>query len=298
MKTSKAAWADKIATVILYVLSLFFVALLIAFIGYFMVKGWSKLNLHFLLSEPSFAEAGGGIGPQLFNSIYLVILSNLISIPIGVFAGIYMAEYAKPGKLTDGIRFSLETLSSLPSIVIGLFGMLVFVTLTGWKFTLMGGALAVSILSLPIITRKTEDAIRAIPLSIKEGSLAMGATLWQTILKVLLPIAFPGIMTGIIIASGRAFGEAATLLYTAGMSSPGLDFTNWNILDPASPLNPFRPAETLAVYIWKVNSEGLVPDAREIADGASTILILAVLIFNLTSRFLTRRMMNRFRGHS
>jgi phosphate transport system permease protein len=209
-----------------------------------------------------------------------------------------MAEYAKPGKLTDGIRLSVETLSSLPSIVIGLFGMLVFVSLTGWKFTLMGGALVVSILNLPVITRKTEDAIRAIPIAIKEASLSLGASNWVTIVKVLLPIAVPGIITGVIIASGRAFGEAAALMYTAGMSGPALDFTNWNLFDPNSPLNPFRPAETLAVYIWKINAEGLIPDAREIADGASSILILAVLAFNLLSRYLTRVMNNKFRGES
>jgi phosphate transport system permease protein len=294
----KSTTTDKIATVVLYVLSFSFVILLALFVGYFIVKGWSELNLHFLVSPPKFAEAGGGIGPQLFNSIYLVFLANLISVPFGVLAGIYMAEYAKPGKLTDGIRLSVETLSSLPSIVIGLFGMLVFVSLTGWKFTLMGGALVVSILNLPVITRKTEDAIRAIPIAIKEASLSLGASNWVTIVKVLLPIAVPGIITGVIIASGRAFGEAAALMYTAGMSGPALDFTNWNLFDPNSPLNPFRPAETLAVYIWKINAEGLIPDAREIADGASSILILAVLAFNLLSRYLTRVMNNKFRGES
>jgi len=154
----------------------------------------------------------------------------------------------------------------------------------------------VSILNLPIITRKTEDAIRAVPQSIKEASLALGSTHWTTILRVILPAALPGVITGIIIASGRAFGEAAALLYTAGMSSPALDFTNLNILDPQSPLNPFRPAETLAVYIWKINAEGLVPDARQIADGAAAILILAVLAFNLLARFFTRRMTRRFEG--
>lgn len=298
MKLIKPTTTDKMATVILYILSFSFVVLLAAFVGYFIVKGWSKMNLHFLISPPLFAEAGGGIGPQLFNSIYLVVLSDLISIPFGVLAGIYMAEYAKPGKLTDMIRLSVETLSSLPSIVIGLFGMLVFVNLTGWKFTLMGGALAVSILSLPVITRKTEDSIRAIPITIKEASMSLGASNWLTIVRVLLPIAVPGIITGVIIASGRAFGEAAALMYTAGMSGPALDFTNWNILDPNSPLNPFRPAETLAVYIWKINAEGLIPDAREIADGASSILILSVLAFNLTSRYLTRLMNNKFRGEN
>ncbi len=287
---------DRLATATLYLVSGAFVVLLLAFVGYFLYKGRSELDFRFLTTAPAFSTAGGGIGPQLFNSVYLVFLSGLISVPLGVAAGIYLAEYAKPGRLTDFLRLSIETLSSLPSIVIGLFGLLVFVTLTGWKFTLMGGALAVTILNLPVIARTSEDAVRSVPASIKEGSLALGATHWQTIARVLVPAAVPGIVTGVILASGRAFGEAATLLYTAGMSSPRLDFTNWNPLSATSPLNPFRPAETLAVYIWKINSEGLVPDARQIADGASAVLILSVLAFNLLARFVSRLLGRRFGG--
>jgi phosphate transport system permease protein len=287
---------DKIATASLYIMSGFFVLLLASFVGYFLVTGGSKLNLHFLFSPPEVIKAGGGIGPQLFNSIYLVFLSNLISVPIGIATGIYMAEYAKPGRITKIIKFCIEALASLPSIVIGLFGLLVFVTLTGWKYTLFGGALAVSILNLPVITRTTEDAIRSVPLTTKEASLALGATHWQTIKKILVPCALPGIITGVIIASGRAFGEAAALLYTSGMSSPRLDFANWNPFSYTSPLNPFRPAETLAVYIWKVKAESLAPDAKEIANGASAVLILMVLFFNIAARFMSRRISAKFSG--
>jgi phosphate transport system permease protein len=292
----KAKAADRIMTAVLYVVAVSFLLLLAAFIGYFLYQGRSKLNFHFLFSAPEYSKAGGGIGPQLFNSLYLVLLSDIISVPTGIAAGIYLAEYAKPGRLASIIRFCIEALASLPSIVVGLFGLLVFVTLTGWKFTLMGGALVVSILNLPVITRTSEDAIRAIPLEMKEASLALGSTHWQSIAKVLLPAALPGLITGAIIASGRAFGEAAALLYTSGMSSPQLNFSNLNPFSPNSPLNPFRPAETLAVYIWKVNSEGLVPDARQIADGASAVLILAVLVFNVGARFFGRLLGLKFTG--
>ncbi len=292
----KPRTSDRLASAAISAVAGAAVALLAAFIGYFLWSGRSELNLHFLVSAPEFSKAGGGIGPQLFNSIYLVFLSSLVSVPIGVAAGMYLAEYARPGRTTDLLRLAIETLSSLPSIVVGLFGLLVFVTLTGWKYTLMGGALAVSILNLPVIARTSEDAIRSIPPSIKEGSLALGATRWQTLVRVLVPSALPGILTGVILAAGRAFGEAATLLYTAGMSSPKLDFSNWNPFSATSPLNPFRPAETLAVYIWKVNSEGLVPDARQIADGASAVLILSVLAFNLLARALSRALHRRFTG--
>ena len=294
MRNAKAA--DKAATVMFYAIAAVVIALLAAFLGYIIFNGWKSLNLHFITSPPSFSEAGGGIGPQLFNSLYLVVLSLIISVPIGLAAGIYLAEYAKPNRLTNVIRFCIEALASLPSIVIGLFGMLVFVTLTGWKFTLMGGALSVSILNLPVLARISEDSIRSVHPSIKEASLALGATHWQSILKVILPSAIPGLITGIIVTSGRVFGEAAALLYTAGMSSPQLDFTNFNPFSYKSPLNPFRPAETLAVYIWKVNSEGLVPDARQIADGASAVLIIAVFIFNIAARFTGRIFNRKFSG--
>lgn len=288
--------SDKIATAVLYGIAGCVILLLAFFVGYIIYHGRERLNLHFISTPPAFMEEGGGIGPQLFNSLYLVVLSMLITVPIGLSAGIYMAEYAKPNRLTKIIRFCIETLASLPSIVIGLFGLLVFVSMTGWGYTLMGGALAVSVLNLPVITRISEDAIRSVSPSIKEASLALGATHWQTIVKVILPSAIPGLITGVIITSGRVFGEAAALLYTAGMSSPSLDFSNLNPMHHASPLNPFRPAETLAVYIWKINSEGLVPDVRQIADGASAILIISVFVFNILSRFLGRALNARFTG--
>lgn len=292
----KPKTADKIATTIFYIVAVFFLLLLLSFVCYILYQGWGRLNLHFITAPPEFMKAGGGIGPQLFNSIYLVFISMLITLPIGLAGGIYMAEYAKPNRFTKTMRFCIETLASLPSIVIGLFGMLIFVNFTGWGYTLMSGALAVTVLNLPVITRLCEDAIKNVSPSIKEASLALGATHWQTIVKVIIPSAIPGLITGIIITSGRAFGEAAALLYTAGMSAPALDFTNLNPFSSESPLNPFRPAETLAVYIWKVNSEGMVSDARQIADGASAVLIISVFLFNIVARFVGRYMNSKFTG--
>lgn len=292
----KAQAKDKIATLVFYIIAGFIVLLLLFFVGYILYMGKQRLNLSFITSAPVFMKEGGGIGPQLFNSLYLVVLSMVITLPIGLAAGIYMAEYARPNRITNAIRFCIETLASLPSIVIGLFGLILFVKMTGWGYTLMSGALAVSVLNLPIITRISEDAIRNVPSSLKEASLALGATHWQTIRKVIIPSAIPGLVTGAIMTSGRVFGEAAALLYTSGMSSPSMDFSNLNPFSPSSPLNPFRPAETLSVYIWKVNSEGLAPDARQIADGASAILLIAVFLFNMISRYLGRRLSAKFTG--
>jgi len=288
--------ADKIATTIFNIIAGILVLLLVFFAGYLIYQGKSKLNMDFLTSAPNSIEAGGGIGPPLFNSIYMVVLSMAISLPIGLAAGIYIAEYAKPSKGTKMIRFCIEALASLPSIVIGLFGFLVFIQMTGWSFNLLSGALAVSLLNLPVITRISEDAIRNVPLSVKEASLALGATHWQTIVKVLIPCAIPGLVTGLILTSGRVFGEAAALIFTSGVSGYPLDFTNSNPFDSSSPLNPFRPAETLAVFIWKVNSEGTAPDARTVADGAAAVLIICVFIFNIASRVFGTLLNKRFAG--
>jgi phosphate transport system permease protein len=287
---------DKIATIILYIISALVIALLILFVGYIIYKGRHSLNLSFLFGEPKFGEAGGGIGRQLFNSFYLLIVALIITIPLGLGAGIYLAEYAKEGKVLNAIRLSIETMASLPSIVVGLFGLLVFVQLTDWGYTLMAGALAIAILNLPSLTRVSENAIKAASKGVKEASLGLGATQWQTIKKVILPSAIPQIVTGIILAAGRIFGEAAALLYTAGMSAPKLRFDNLSLVNKTSPFSLFRPSETLAVYIWKLNSEGMVPDAAQIAAGASAVLVIMVLLFNVLARMFGKLIYKSFTG--
>ena len=252
--------------------------------------------LTFLFGEPKIGEAGGGIGPQLFNSFYMLIVSLVISVPLGVGAGIYLAEYAKEGPFLRLIRLCIETMASLPSIVVGLFGLLVFVNMTGWGFTILSGALAITVLNLPALTRVSENAISAAGAGIKEASLGLGATKFQTIWKVVLPNAFPQILTGIILSAGRIFGEAAALLYTAGMSAPALHFAPKYLIGKHSPFSLFRPAETLAVYIWKVNSEGMIPDASKIANGASAVLIIMVLIFNVLARILGKKIYEAYTG--
>lgn len=278
--------ADRIATGVFVAIAVVIVSLLVALFSFILSNGIKTISWEFLTSPSSAIRAGGGIRDQLFNSLYLLVLTMIISVPLGVGGGIYMAEYAKPGKVTNFIRSCIEVLASLPSIVIGMFGLLVFVQMTGWGFTIIGGALALTVFNLPVMVRVSEDAIRSVPRELKEGSLALGTTHWHTIRTVLLPSAFPSILTGTILASGRVFGEAAALLFTAGLSTPRLDYGNWNPFSETSPLNIFRPAETLAVHIWSVNTQGLIPDVEEVSAGASAVLILAVLIFNLSARWI------------
>lgn len=289
-----ARTADKVATVVICLLAGFIVLVLLGLLGFILFRGLSHISWDFLTSAPETIKAGGGIGPQLFNSLFLLVLTMIITIPLGLGAGIYMSQYAKPGKVTNSIRLVVEVLSSFPSIVVGLFGLLVFVNILGIGFSLFSGALALTVFNLPLMVRITEQAMAGVPREQKEASLALGLSRWKTITSVMLPIAMPAIITGTILAAGRVFGEAAALLFTAGMSSPRLDFTDWNPLSPFSPLNPFRPAETLAVHIWKINSEGLAPDAGEIAAGASAVLVLTVLLFNFGARWFGRFMHRKF----
>lgn len=288
--------ADKIATAVFYIISIFIVTLLGAFIAYILYKGGSMLKPSFLFGKPKLTGAGGGIGPQLFNSFYMLIISLIITIPIGIGAGIYLAEYAKQGPLLNFIRMSLETMSSLPSIVIGMFGLLVFVNMAGWGYSILAGALSVSILNIPSMTRISENAITAASKRVKEASLGLGATRWQTLAKLTVPTAMGEILTGIILAAGRIFGEAAAFLYTAGLSSKVLNFSTISLTGSKSAFSLFRPAETLAVHIWKLNSEGIVVDATQIANGTAAVLIIAVLLFNIGARLLGNRLMKAYNG--
>ncbi|MED4204419.1 phosphate ABC transporter permease PstA [Neobacillus mesonae] len=278
--------ADRIATGVFSAIAIIITAILAGLFFYIFVNGFKYISFDFLTTPSSNVRAGGGIRDQLFNSFYILFITMLITVPIGVGGGIYMAEYAKPGKVTDLIRTCIEVLSSLPSIVIGMFGLLVFVNTTGWGYTILGGALALTVFNLPTIVRTTEDAIRAVPRDLKEASLALGITHWHTIKTVILPAAFPSILTGAILAAGRVFGEAAALLFTAGLSTPRLDYANWNPFSEQSPLNIFRPAETLAVHIWSVNTQGLIPDVEAVSSGSAAVLVISVLIFNLGARWI------------
>lgn len=282
--------ADQIATVVLNVIAGIIVLILASLLGYILVRGLPEVSWHFLTSPSKAFTAGGGIGIQLFNSFYLLVLSMLISVPLSLGAAIYLAEYAKPSFATDFVRTAIEILSSLPSVVVGLFGFLVFVLQFKIGFSILSGALSLTVFNLPLLTRNIEDALREVAFSQREAGLALGLSRWEIVLRVVVPEALPGIISGIVLGAGRVFGEAAALIYTAGQSAPALSWTNWNPASISSPLSPMRPAETLAVHIWKINSEGIQPDAAAISAGASAVLIIAVLLFNLAARFLGNKL--------
>ena len=261
---------NQIARTCLWLVGFFILGLLAAFLGYLLYKGLPVLSPHFILGKSSDMMAGGGVGSQLFNSFYMLFLSMAISIPIALGAGIYLAEYARENKLTKCIRLSVESLATVPSIVLGLFGMIIFVNMMNMGFSILGGSLTLVLLNLPMLVRVTEESIRTVPKSYEEASLALGATKLQTIFKVVLPSAMPGIITGITLTAGRALGETAILIFTAGTT------VSRHMFDT----DVMARGETLAVHLWYLMSTGLVPDRDAIANGIGALLILVILVFN------------------
>ena len=277
---------DKLATSILYTIAGIIVAILASLILYILVRGLPHVSWSFLTGRSSAYQAGGGIGIQLYNSFFLLVITLIISVPLSMGAGIYLSEYAQKGRLTNFVRTCIEILSSLPSVVVGLFGYLIFVVQFEYGFSIISGALALTVFNLPQMTRHVEDSHRHVQHTHREAGLALGISRWETITHVVIPEALPGIITGVVLASGRIFGEAAALIYTAGQSAPALDWSNWNIFSVTSPISIFRQAETLAVHIWKVNSEGTIPDGTEVSAGSAAVLLIFILIFNFGARKL------------
>ena len=278
--------SDRLATGVILFFAAIVSLIVLTLVVYLLAIGLPHVSWHFLTSSASSFTAGGGIRDQLFNSFYLVVLTLIVSVPLSLGAAIYLSEYAPQNRLTNTLRLAIEVLSSLPSVVVGLFGYLVFVLQWKMDFSLLAGALALTIINLPLLTRSCETALSQVPFLQRQAGLGLGMAKWRVTTRIVVPAALPGIMTGAILSAGRIFGEAAALIYTAG---------NWNPFSQTSFLNPMRPAETLAVHIWKLNTEGLIPDATAVSAGAAAVLILAILAFNLLARFAGSLVAKHFR---
>ena len=236
-------------------------------------KTGPNLRLWFLFEEPKRAGRVGGISTIIINTIYMVLLTVAFSTPLGIGAAVYLTEYAKQGRLVRILRLGTETLAGIPSIIFGLFGFIVFVTALGLGIGLLSGTLTLTLMILPTIIRTSEEAIKAVPMSFRSGSLALGAGKWQTICKVVLPAAAPGILTGVILAIGRAVGETAALLFTMGF-------------DYRAVKNLSTSARVLSTHLYQLVKEGISFDR---AFATATILIVIVLFVNVVSTKLIRR---------
>ena len=292
----RAIRQDKIATVMLTVIIGLVLLIVAAMIVYILVEGFSTLIRPGFLTERS-RENGtaGGVAYQLFDSFYLLFLTLIISLPISLGGAIFLEEYAPEGRMKQIASTAIETLSSLPSIVVGMFGFLVFSVGMGWKYSLISGAVALTMFNIPILVRAIQQALADVPRAQRDACLAMGLTKWEATVHVLVPCAMSAIVTGVVLSAGRVFGEAAALLFTSGMSSPvRLNFLNFS-LSPTSAWNIFRPGESLAVHIYKIYGEGS-PQAQQLVWGTAALLMICVLIFNIGARFAGRAIARRMTG--
>jgi len=258
---------DKILMFLIWAFAFFTVAVLVWIILYILYNGIGHINRTFISTIYRPGKGLTGIKPMIISTIYLVFLTIAIATPIGVFSAIYLVEYAKDGPLLRIIRFTTETLAGIPSIIYGLFGFIFFVTALRLRYSLLSGALTLSIMVLPSIIRTTEESLKAVPESYKEGSLALGASKLTTIFKVILPSAIPGILTAIILSIGRIVGESAAVIFTAGMST--------NV--PNSIMDSGR---TLTVHLYQLANEGI---SFEQAFATAAVLVIIVTLINFSA---------------
>ena len=261
-------------------------------IGYIFVKGLPHISWSFLTTEPSFIKDSIGILPNILNTVYIVVVTLLIILPLGVGAAIYLTEYATNRKLVAAIEFATETLTGIPSIIFGLVGMLFFCQLMGLKASLLAGSLTLVIVTIPTIIRTTQESLKTVPQSYREAALGLGAGKWHMIRTVVLPSSIDGIVTGCILSIGRIVGESAALLFTAGMGMSLNRFFTWtgslgeSLAATGVGLTQSSGASlTVALYVY----------AREraefdVAFAIAAILMLLTLIINLTANLLGRKL--------
>ena len=258
----------------------FSVILLAGIIAYVFIKGIRSVNLQFLTTVTSTLNKTVGIAGNIVNTLYIIVITLLIATPVGIGSAIYLNEYAKPGKLVRAIEFTTETLSGIPSIIFGMFGMMFFGTGLGLGYSILTGSLTLTLMVLPLITRNTQEALKTVPDSYRSGALGMGATKWYMIRTVLLPSAMPGIITGVILAIGRIVGESAALLFTAGsgylLPKSGIGFLK-KVLESGGTL-------TIQLYLSMAKAE------YSTAFGIATVLLVIVLVINWLTKVLSRKL--------
>ncbi len=252
------------------------VGFLLLILGFIVVKGIGVINWEFLTTAPKEGMTEGGIMPAIVGTLLLVLGSSLFSFPIGIMSGIYMNEYAAGSKIATFIRIMTNNLSGVPSVVFGLFGMSLFVNTMGFGDSILAGSLTLGLLSLPLVIRTTEEALKSIDFSYREGSLALGATKLQTIRKVIMPMAFPNVITGLILSIGRVSGETAPILFTVAA-----------YFLPQLPTSIFDQVMALPYHLYVISTSGTdVEASRGIAYGTALVLIAIVLIVNLLANAL------------
>lgn len=268
---------ERLAHIGLALVTLVAVAPVIAIIFFLIFRGAGALTPEFLTTMPRQGMKAGGIFPAIVGTFYLVLGTILFSVPVGTLAAVYLTEYATQGRLTRGIRLAIANMAGVPSVVYGLFGLGLFVLLMRMGTSLLAGSLTLGLLVLPVVITAAEEALMAVPQSFRQASLALGATRWQTVRQVVLPNAIPGIITGTVLAIGRAAGETAAIMFTVAA-----------FYLPKLPDSPFSQAMALPYHLYTVSTQ--VPGMPEdIKWGTALVLLLLVLTFTLAAAGLRAR---------
>ena len=267
--------------ILMYLSSGIICLILLGLIGYILYRGLPHISIEFLTSKPSLIRETVGILPNILNTLYIILITLVIVLPIGVGAAIYLNEYAENKKVVRIIELATETLSGIPSIIYGLVGMLIFVQFFSLGTSLLAGSLTLVIMTLPTVIRTTQESLKTVPQGYREGSLALGAGKWYMIRTVVLPSAIDGIVTGCILSIGRIVGESAALLFTAGMANEVL-----GIVDAVKPGNA-GSSLTVALYMYaKERGE------FEIAFAIAAILLILTFVINMSAK-LTAKMLKK-----
>lgn len=264
---------DGILLCLLWGSALLTVGILAVILGFIFYKGFGLISFDFIFSDYS-PVGGGGIWPMIIATIYTIAISLALATPVGILAAVYLQEYAKQGRLVRIIRFATESLTGIPSIIYGLFGAVFFVAAFKLGMSIIAASLTLTIMILPVIIRTTEESLKTVPQSYREGSLALGTTKLQTLFKVVLPSAMPGILSGVILSMGRIIGESAAIFLTAGTVA-------------AMPEGIFSSARTLTVHSYLVTQEA---GDIELAAAIGIVLIVIILLLNFSATFISKKL--------
>lgn len=285
VKINRSNLTEKTAFFIVRSGAFLVIGVLLFILGYIFMKGASAISWEFITEMPRKEMTEGGIFPAIIGTFYLMLGSSLISIPVGVITAIYLSEYAKNPRIVKVIRLGINNLAGVPSVVFGLFGLSLFVIFMGFGTSIIAGSLTLGLLNLPVIIRSTEEALLVVPETYREASISLGATKWQTIYKIVLPNALPGILTGVMLSLGRAAGETAPIMFTAAA-----------FYTPDLPVSVFNEVMALPYHIYVMATAGThIQATRHLQYGTAIVLIGLVLMLNLTGLIMRYRFRRRLR---
>lgn len=272
--SSRRKFKSAVLNILIYLSAGIICFMLLGIIGYILIRGIPNITFELISSKPSLIKDTIGILPNILNTVYIIIITLVIVLPIGIGAAVYLNEYAQSKKAVKVIEIATETLSGIPSIIYGLVGMLIFVQLFSLGTSIIAGALTLVIMTLPTIIRTTQEGLKTVPNGYREGSLALGAGKWYMIRSVVLPSAFDGIVTGCILSVGRIVGESAALLFTAGMAN--------EILGICDSILPQKAGSTLTVALYMYAKER---GEFDVAFSIAAILLILTFVINLLAKF-------------